>query len=200
MTTDDHPSPETNETLLEATFDRATLIKYHWVGLVPACIFIVTIPIVVVVAIFYAFMLDRVIASWSATLTQRSLIVRKGVFSKVERTIPLEKITDLSSTQGPIMRMFDLKRLGVETAGQSTGTEGGSLVSLIGIEDTDGFRRRVLAQRDAITMRGGASPSPMVGTSDSEGESELAEIAATLRRMESTLERIAGGRNTARDD
>ena len=45
------------------------------------------------------------------------------------------------------MRMFDLKQLGVETAGQS-GAAGAALVSLVGIVDTDEFRRQVLAQRD----------------------------------------------------
>jgi putative membrane protein len=178
------------DVLAEATFDRDSLVKYHWVGLLPVCVFIVTIPIVIIVAIVYAMFLDRMIASWSATLTRRSLIVRKGIFIKVERTIPLEKITDLSSSQGPIMRHFGLKRLGVETAGQSGGTEGGALVSLIGIDDPDGFRQKVLDQRDRVTDNerpGMASSSAATTTAAPESN----EVAATLHRIEAVLERIA---------
>ena len=180
----------TAEVLAEASFDRDALVKYHWTGLLPVCVFIVTIPIVIVVAIVYAFFLDRMIASWSATLTRRNLIVRKGIFNKVERTIPLEKITDLSSAQGPIMRMFGLKRLGVETAGQSGGTEGGALVSLIGIVDPDDFRQKVLDQRDRVTdnERPGVSSSP---AAPSAGVPESSDVAATLHRIEAVLERIA---------
>jgi membrane protein YdbS with pleckstrin-like domain len=40
--------------------------------------------------------------------------------------------------QGPIMRALDLRKLTVETAGQSSGP--GSLVALTGIVDAEGFR------------------------------------------------------------
>ncbi|MFM1832580.1 MAG: hypothetical protein RLZZ461_896 [Planctomycetota bacterium] len=190
MTNTPPPSPPHADILAEATFDRDALVKYHWVGLLPVCVFIVTIPIVIIVAIVYANFLDRMIASWSATLTRRSLILRKGIFVKVERTIPLEKITDLSSSQGPIMRHFGLKRLGVETAGQLGGTEGGALVSLIGIVDPDGFRQKVLDQRDRVTdnERPGMMSSPAAAPA---AAPESGDVAATLHRIEAVLERIA---------
>jgi putative membrane protein len=190
MSTAPPPASRPAEVLAEASFDRNALVKYHWTGLLPVCVFIVTIPIVIVVAVVYAFFLDRMIASWSATLTRRNLIVRKGIFNKVERTIPLEKITDLSSAQGPIMRLFGLKRLGVETAGQSGGTEGGALVSLIGIVDPDGFRQKVLDQRDRVTdnERPGMMSSPAATTT---AVPESNDVAATLHRIEAVLERIA---------
>ena len=185
---------DTPKVLREAAFDRKALVKYHWIGLLPLCIFIVTIPLAIIAAIVYALLLDRIIASWSATLTTRSLIVRKGVFNKVERTIPLEKITDLSATQGPIMRYCGLKRLGVETAGQSTGAQGGSLVSLIGIQDTDDFRAAVLAQRDRATGTTPESTTNAVGAAATVG-GELADIASALRRIEATLDRITEERS-----
>ena len=183
--------------ILKAEFDRDAIIKYSWVGLIPLCVFIVTIPLVLLIAIGYWFFLDRMVANWSAELTHRSLIVRKGIFNKIEKTIPLEKITDLSSVQGPIMRMFDLKRLGVETAGQS-GAAGASLVSLMGIVNTDDFRKRVLAQRDLLAAGGStAAPSPTTGAIQAIGEEgELADIAATLRRIETTLNQIQSDRAT----
>jgi putative membrane protein len=175
---------------LKAEFDRNALVKYHWASLIPLALTIVLLPIVIVAAIVHKFFLDRIIASWAAELTPRSLTVRKGVFLKIETTIPLEKITDVSSTQGPIMRMFDLKKLGVETAGQS-GAGGASLVSLMGIVGTDEFRRRVLAQRDIITIGTGETSKAATHAAPPESRSELNEISETLLRIESHLDRLA---------
>ena len=145
--------------------------------------------IVVIIAIVYAFVLKRIVASWSATLTSRSLLVRKGVFTKTERTIPLEKITDLPTTEGPIMRYFGLKSIGVETAGRSGG-EGSSLVSVLGIVDTDDFRSQVLAQRELVTGSGATIDTDRHDASGGSPD-ELREIADTLHRIEDTLDRLA---------
>lgn len=37
-------------------------------------------------------------------LTERTLIVRKGIWNRVEKTVPLDKITDLGMIQGPVSR------------------------------------------------------------------------------------------------
>ncbi len=114
-----HDRVKDDRILLEAEFDRDAIIKSSRVGLIPLCVFIVTIPLALIIGIGSWFMLDRAVVNWSAELTDRSLIVRKGIFNKIDKMIPLEKITDLSSVQGPFMRMFASKRLGVETASQS---------------------------------------------------------------------------------
>lgn len=89
-------------------------------------------------------------------LTTREIKVNRGVLVREEKSIPLEKITDLAVYQGPIMRWLDLKGIRVETAGQSSGAS--ALVSIVGLDDTDGFRDRVLAQRDRITDRDDVRP------------------------------------------
>ncbi|MAC19961.1 MAG: hypothetical protein CMJ23_09870 [Phycisphaerae bacterium] len=183
---------DSQNVILEAEFDAAAIIKYRWIQLIPIACFIVTIPIVLIVGVIYMFVLQRIVGSWSATLTSQSLIVRKGVFVKIEKTIPLEKITDLGSTQGPIMRKLDLKQLSVETAGQSGPQAGGSLVSLLGIKNTDEFRQTVLARRDLIS---GGAPNPLGAesvTNAAETPSpRLEQISETLLRIEASLERIA---------
>lgn len=171
------------EILRTATFDKMGIIKYHWTGLAALSLLIVTIPITLIVAIIYYFILDRVIRSWECVLTSRALHVKKGVFNKIEKTVPLEKITDLQMVQGPIMRFFKLHRISVETAGQSGP---GSLISLIGIHDTEEFRKDVLDQRDA-TFKGGGT----VGVADAltlgQSPPVLTEIKDSLVRMETLL-------------
>ena len=180
-----------DDVILNATFDEKAIIKYRWIVLIPVAMFIVTSPVVIIIAIVYKFVLESIVASWSVTLTSRSLLVRKGVFTKIEKTIPLEKITDLSTTEGPIMRYVGLKSIGIETAGQS-GSEGSSLVSLLGIINTDDFRSRVLAQRDLVS--GGVVTTISNDRQDASSGShdELREIADTLHRIEDTLGQLAG--------
>ena len=84
-------------------------------------------------------------AMLSCVLTEKTLQVAKGLFVRVEKTVPLDKITDMGLVQGPIMRHFGLETLSVETAGQSSQ---GSLLKLTGIVETRRFRDTVLRQRD----------------------------------------------------
>jgi putative membrane protein len=196
--------------LKEATF-APDVVRYFGtattLGLVCTIVGILVIPVVVPIVVWYQ---RKQYSRLRIYLTTRDLKVHRGVLTREEKAIPLEKITDLAVFQGPIMRHFGLKGIRVETAGQSAGP--GALVAIIGIEDTDGFRDMVLSQRDRITDTddgsgpGGAHPSgtasrPGVAaamgaaTHASAGPGDPALLAAlrdiheTLKRIEDTLRR-----------
>ena len=84
-------------------------------------------------------------------LTDRNLEFKKGVFFKVEKTIPLENIQDLTFIENPILKYFDLRVLKIETAGHSNPK--GSDMQLIGIIDALKFKEEVLEQREAVKTR-----------------------------------------------
>ena len=176
---------EEETALIRAEFDADGIIKYHWMALILGSLLIVTIPITLILAIVYKIVLKRVIASWDCVLMTRSLHVKKGVFNKIEKTVPLEKITDLQMVQGPIMRMFSLHRISVETAGQSGP---GSLISLMGIKDTVAFRKEVLEQRDRMVGKS-------THTSESDKGDVLTEIRDSVARMERLVEKMAQQRD-----
>ena len=90
-------------------------------------------------------------------LTDKHLIYKKGVLVKVEKTIPLENIQDLTFLSGPILEWFDLKILKIETAGSSK--PGGADMKLIGIIDADNFKEKVLDQRDLLKVKPGSIQS-----------------------------------------
>ena len=119
-------------------------------------------------------------------LTDRALKVKKGILVRIEKTIPLEKITDMGMVQGPIMRHFDLYTLTVETAGQSGQ---GALVSLTGIADAKSFREAVLNQRDAISASSSHSDPEVVRQEPSDASSLLSEIRDSLLRIEAKLDK-----------
>ena len=133
--------------ILRAEIDEK--VKQYWLvlGLIICFFGVVTIlalPLIIPIVLFAC---NKYLKALSVELFERKLSVKKGVFVKVEKSVPLEKITDISMVQGPLMRAFGLYRLNFETAGQSGD---GALVTVIGIIDAEQFRERVLQQKDAI--------------------------------------------------
>lgn len=86
------------------------------------------------------------------TLTEQHLEFKKGAVFKVEKTIPLENIQDLTFVDNPFLSFFDLRMLKIETAGQSNPQ--GSDMQLIGIMNTQEFKEQVLHQRDRLKRKG----------------------------------------------
>lgn len=61
------------------------------------------------------------VLNWRATtyeLTTRRLRMREGIWTRSGRDFPLNRISDVSFSQGPIDRMFGCGRLIVESAGE----------------------------------------------------------------------------------
>jgi len=167
-----------------AEFDRKVCRYWLLYGTILMVICIVTIPLIPIWLALGLMITGKYLDHMSCTLTEKSLIVKKGMFNRIEKTIPLEKITDLGLNQGPIMRAMGLHALSVETAGSSGAPAGGALVSLVGITDTIGFRDKVLAQRDLLV---GSSPGPVAREATPVDSSVLEDIRDTLHRIEDVL-------------
>ncbi len=173
--------PRRAKQLFEAKFDPR-LKTYSYIGGI--LIFIVTIVGIVLLPFWLIFgkvYIDRYFNSLFCELTTRALHFKKGVWFQTERTVPLDKIQDLTFKEGPILRYFGLSYLKIETAGQSV--QGAADMSLTGIIDARKFREMVLDQRDQITDK---SPESMqIQTSDeSEMIPVLKEILKTLKNIE----------------
>ena len=169
----------------EATFDRK--VRTYWL-LSGALILTATVVGIVLLPFWFLignFVIERYLRRLRCVLTDRSLQVRKGLLIRVEKTVPLDKITDVGLVQGPVMRFLDLEALSVETAGQSSQ---GALIQLTGITDAHEFRDAVLKQRDVVieaqSVQVAASEKPVAGAGDQE---LLVDIRDTLHRIEERL-------------
>lgn len=169
----------TEPVILNASFNPA--VKRYW--LVSFLLFstftVVGIPLLIITIPLFLFFSSKIINAMSATITERKLVVKRGIWHKEEKSIPLEKITDVAMIQGPLMRMFDLYRLSFETAGQSAQ---GALVSLIGIDEAEHFRETILSQKDKMNT----AAMPDKRTKDS----KMTELLSTVKRIEVLLEEI----------
>jgi putative membrane protein len=178
-----------NDTIIkDAEFNDAVTTYWLLNGILLCIVTVIGLPFLLVWLIVGKWATRKYLASHKCTLTDKSLKVSKGILTKIEKTVPLDRITDLGIVQGPIMRYFDIEALSVETAGNSSGM---SLVQLTGIKDGRAFRDLVLAQRDKVTLSSNASTSPAdevsVGSNDQTIQL-LTEIRDTMRNIETKLD------------
>jgi putative membrane protein len=173
-----------NEVVLwDAEFSKS-VTKYWLVNTVLVCIVsVVGIPVLPIAYILGLWLTQKYLDSHKCTLTNRTLKVSKGIMTKIEKTVPLDRITDLAIVQGPLMRFFDIEALSVETAGQASA---GSLVRLAGIKEGRKFRDAVLAQRDKVvgSFEDGAPRVETSASSNNESVEVLKEIRDVLKRIE----------------
>jgi putative membrane protein len=174
----------TETVIREASFDPK--VKTYWL-LSGALVFVLTIVGIPLLLLWFPLGLiftGRYLDRMSCTLTSKNLKVKKGVLVRVEKTIPLDKITDMALVQGPLMRSMNIQRLSVETAGQSGA---GALVSLTGIVLAEDFREAVLEQRDALTKQGReAEGREAVATAHK--ADDLSALTESVLRIERLLE------------
>ena len=175
--------------LRQATFDPQVRTYWLLTGALVLTLSIVGIPLLIFwFPIGYA-LTGRYMERLRCVLTEKNLHVARGVLVRQEKTVPLDKITDLAMSHGPIMRSLGLRGLSVETAGQSGP---GSLIKLVGIEGTEEFRAAVLAQRERVGASGGAgsAPSPSAAAAGDAAVASgtlLTEIRDALLRIEKRL-------------
>ena len=105
----------------------------------------------------------------------------------MEKTIPLDKITDMGLIQGPIMRAMDLERLTVETAGSSAP---GALASVVGVINAREFRDAVMRQKELLAD-GKSDAQAATGAGGVESPNS-AETIALLREIRDSLHRLEG--------
>ena len=180
---------ETREKILNrAEFDPKLKLYWYLQGVGFLAVTIAGIPLLPVWFLGWGnWYCRRSFEALQCILTERSLLVKRGILFRVEKTIPLDKIQDLTLKEGPLLRWFGLCSLQVETAGQS-GQAGGSEGSLVGVVDIRNFRNAVLDQRDRISGTGAVSPAlPGAATGGGSVEGLLGEIRDSLRRIEKRL-------------
>lgn len=171
--------------LYTVTFDPRLKTYVYIAGILFCIVSIIGIVVLPVWLIAGRRYINKYYDNLYCELTTRALHFKKGVWFQVERTVPLDKIQDLTFREGPVLRFWGLTTLKLETAGQST--QGSSDMGLTGIVDSRKFREMVLNQRDNITDFQSARESSQSQTSDSALLSTLNDIHSTLKSIESKL-------------
>jgi putative membrane protein len=167
--------------LKKAEFNPRLKTYLNLYGAFMMLVMIFTIPFIPFWLIIAPVFINKYFDRLECELTTRSLRFKKGFIIQIEKTIPLDKIQDLTFREGPLLKRFGLSILKIETAGNSA--TGSADLSLIGIVDAHEFRQMVFDQRDKVTDN--ASSSSEVG---SESMVEiLSDIRASIKAIEAKM-------------
>jgi len=77
-----------------------------------------------VAVLFVVLWFPKYYSSIRYTLTDKEIVVERGVFWKMKSIVPYNRITNIDVVQGPLARRYRLGTVKIQTAGFSTG--GGS--------------------------------------------------------------------------
>ncbi len=184
------------QVLIEAEFNPR--VRTYWLlsGMILCVVTIVGIAFLPIWLILGHIITGKYLDKMRCALTPRALKVEKGLLVRVEKTVPLDKVTDVGMVQGPIMRAMGLHTLSIETAGQSSAA-GAALIKLTGIRDARAFRDAILKQRDAIAEHAGAvsestavAPTAITPKTDNISRDAIIQIRDAVLDMRSALDRI----------
>ncbi len=160
--------------IMAVEFDRKIII-YWWImaniGLLSSVVGIILMPIWIP---FGWLVHQKQYEHMSGALTDRSINMRMGWLFKKQQNIPLDKLTDVSIHEGPILNAFGVVRMQFETAGAAP-------FILTGVKNSDQFRDLVLQQRDSLVSTNQKS------TTSDDSDNVLVEIRDILKQISSKI-------------
>ena len=161
--------------IMAVEFDKKIIIYWWLVANLTLLASVVGIAVMVFWVPFGWLIHKKQYEHMSAALTDRSVNMRIGWMFKKQQNIPLDKLTDVSIHEGPILNALGVVRMQFETAGAAP-------FILTGVKNSEQFRDLVLRQRDSLV-----SNPQQTGPSISSNE-VLIEIRDLLKSIDSRIE------------
>ncbi|MDR0767370.1 MAG: PH domain-containing protein [Methanosarcinales archaeon] len=136
-----------------------------------------------IVAVVYLWV-QRYYKSIIYHLNDTEMTWKRGVFFRRTGIVPYNRITDINITQGPLMRLFKISNLQIQTAGSAV-NKSGSDISIIGVEDAEPLRAFIMD-----FVRGTPQVSAATGGIESPASSGSAIKSTEMERLISEVSEI----------
>ncbi len=120
------------------------------------------------------------------TLSHKNLKFSKGLILRIEKTVPLENIQDLSFVGGPLLRSMGLTFIKIETAGGG-GAHHSNMMSMPGIIDAEEFKNLILLQREIIIKEKTQGIAVNTTASQNNNDKLLTDIKNELTQIKEIL-------------
>ena len=160
--------------IMAVEFDKKIII-YWWImanfGLM---ISFIGIPLMLIWIPFGWLVHMRQYEHMSGGLTDRSLNMRMGWIFKKQQNIALDKLPDVSISEGPVLKAFGVVKMQFETAGAAP-------FILTGVKNSNQFRDLVLQHRDSLVS------NPQKSSPSEDSNNVLVEIRDLLKEINTNL-------------
>ena len=160
--------------IMAVEFDRKIIVYWWMMANLGLLVTVVGIIAMVVWIPFGWIVHKKQFEHMSGALTDRSINMRMGWLFKKQQNIPLDKLTDVSIHEGPILNAFGVVRMQFETAGAAP-------FILTGVKNSDQFRDLVLQQRDSLVS------TPQQSAPSDDSNDVLVEIRDILQQINTNL-------------
>ena len=160
--------------IMAVEFDRKIIVYWWMMANLGLLVTVVGIIAMVVWIPFGWIVHKKQFEHMSGALTDRSINMRMGWLFKKQQNIPLDKLTDVSIHEGPILNAFGVVRMQFETAGAAP-------FILTGVKNSDQFRDLVLQQRDSLVT------TPQQSAPSDDSNDVLVEIRDILQQINTNL-------------
>ena len=161
--------------IMSVEFDRKIIIYWWLMANLGLLTTFIGIPLMLIWIPFGWIVHQKQYEHMSGALTTRSLNMRMGWLFKKQQNIALDKLTDVSISEGPILKALGVVKMQFETAGAAP-------FILSGVKNADQFRDVVLQHRDSLMAAPTQHSSP-----STESDGVLFEIRDLLKEINSNL-------------
>ncbi|MDD3621460.1 MAG: PH domain-containing protein [Methanofollis sp.] len=122
-------------------------------------------------------------------LTDTEMTWKRGVWFRSTGIVPYNRITNVDIVQGPVMRIFGISNLRIQTAGYSAQAQ--AEIRILGIENPEPLRELIMAQVRGRPPVAAATGGDEKETAPAHGETGQEAVVVELRAIKELLERIA---------
>lgn len=131
---------------------KSFLFTYYLWNLILASLFIIGIPFLLLWVLGVGKWLTGLsYKNYECFYSDKFILVKKGIWFKTEKTIPLDKIQDFTIRRGPLLNAYGLTCIHIETAGQGMAYND-SDASLIGIKNPESLEDKILYLKKGIVV------------------------------------------------
>ncbi|MDR2854709.1 MAG: PH domain-containing protein [Methanomicrobiales archaeon] len=171
----------------------AWLMVTYWTYIVAEEGFTRLIPIIVT-TVFIAllvFILVWVVLYYRSVvyhLNKTEMTWKRGVWFWTTGIVPYNRITNVDIVQGPVMRLFHISSLRIQTAGASA--DGAPEIALTGIEEPEALRALIMdfvRGQPSVSAVTGAETSGVSFSANQDISALLEEVAMIRKLLESKL-------------
>ncbi|MDV0445679.1 hypothetical protein MmiAt1_12730 [Methanimicrococcus sp. At1] len=147
--------------------------------------------IILLLAVFVLVWVQLYYKSIVYHLNDTEMTWKRGVWFKKTGIVPYNRITNIDISQGPVMRIFKISNLQIQTAGNSGG-KAGSEISIIGMEDAEPLRAFIMdfvrGTAPVTAVTGGSETVSSAPQSASGSEPDMSKLISEVEKIRKLLE------------